>query len=66
METHRGTLYRARRGAWVAGVAKGMADWSGAPVALVRLLWFIALLPGGVPGIVMYLLGWLLIPKAPR
>ena len=64
--TVRGKLYRARRGAWVAGVAKGIAEWSGIPVALVRLLWVLALLPGGVPGVVPYLVCWLLIPKAPR
>jgi phage shock protein C len=59
-------LYRARHGAWLAGVAKGIADWSGMPVALVRLLWFLALIPGGVPGILPYLICWILIPKAPR
>jgi phage shock protein PspC (stress-responsive transcriptional regulator) len=59
-------LYRARRGAWVAGVAKGMADWSGLPVALVRLIWLLAFLPGGVPGLALYLICWLLIPKEPQ
>lgn len=59
-------LYRARRGAWVAGVARGIAKWSGLPIGLVRVLWVLALLPGGVPGLVLYLLCWLLIPKAPR
>lgn len=62
----RGKLYRARDGAWLAGVAKGMADWSGIPVTLVRLLWFLLLLPGGVPGVLPYLICWILIPKAPR
>jgi phage shock protein PspC (stress-responsive transcriptional regulator) len=59
-------LYRARQGAWVAGVAKGLADWSGAPVVLVRFLWGLALLPGGVPGALLYLICWVLIPKEPR
>jgi phage shock protein PspC (stress-responsive transcriptional regulator) len=58
-------LYRARRGAWIAGIAQGMADWSGIPVVLVRFLWFLALLPGGVPGVAAYLICWLLIPKEP-
>ena len=67
METLRSRkLYRARQGAWVAGVAKGIAAWSGAPVALVRFLWVLALLPGGVPGLLPYLICWLLIPKEPR
>ena len=58
-------LYRARYGGWVAGVARGMANWSGIPVVLVRLLWILALLPGGVPGVVLYAICWLLIPKEP-
>ncbi|MBI3972136.1 MAG: PspC domain-containing protein [Chloroflexi bacterium] len=59
-------LYRARRGAWVAGVAKGIANWSGIPVTLIRLLWILALLPGGVPGILPYIILWVLVPKEPR
>lgn len=59
-------LYRARRGRIVAGVARGMADWSGWPVGLVRLLWLLTFLPGGIPGILAYLLCWIFIPKAPR
>ena len=58
-------LYRARRGAWVAGVARGMANWTGLPVALVRLIWFLAFLPGGVPGLLLYLICWIFIPREP-
>jgi phage shock protein C len=66
LDVSRGKLYRARRGGWVAGVAQGMADWSGMPVMLVRLLWVLALLPGGFPGVLAYLVCWLLIKKEPR
>ena len=59
-------LYRAREGRWIAGVAKGIANWSGMPVTLVRLLWFLALLPGGIPGILPYVICWIVIPKEPR
>jgi phage shock protein C len=58
-------LYRARRGAWLAGVAKGFADWSGIPVVLVRLIWLLLLLPGGIPGVLPYILCWIFIPKEP-
>jgi phage shock protein C len=47
----------------VAGVAGGMAEWSGLPVALVRLVWLLAFLPGGVPGLLLYLICWALIPS---
>ena len=58
-------LYRARRGAWLAGVARGFADWSGIPVVLVRLIWLLLLLPGGIPGVLPYILCWIFIPKEP-
>ena len=54
-------LYRSRRHRIVAGVAGGMAERFGLPVWLVRLLWL--LLPGGIPGVVPYVICWLLIPE---
>jgi phage shock protein C len=59
-------LYRARRGGWIAGVAQGMANWSGIPVILVRLVWLLLLLPGGIPGLLPYLLCWFFIRKEPE
>ena len=47
----------------IAGVAGGMAERFGLPVLLVRLIWFLLLLPGGIPGVVPYLICWLLIPS---
>jgi phage shock protein C len=58
-------LYRARRGKMIAGIARGMAEWSGLPVWLVRIAWVLTLAPGGVPGLLLYLLCWVLIPKEP-
>lgn len=58
-----GGLYRSRRHRIIAGVAGGMAERLGAPVWLVRLLWLILLLPGGLPGIVPYLICWIIIPS---
>jgi len=49
----------------IAGVAGGMAEWLGVPVILVRLIWCILLLPGGLPGIVPYVICWVLVPKEP-
>jgi len=47
----------------IAGVAGGMAERFGLPVFLVRLIWLLLLLPGGLPGLVPYLLFWLLVPS---
>jgi phage shock protein C len=40
-----------------------MAERFGLPVALVRFLWLLAFLPGGVPGVLLYLICWILIPS---
>jgi phage shock protein C len=63
LRTHR--LRRARRGAMLGGVARGLADRTGAPVWLIRVLWLLTLAPGGVPGLLLYVLCWIFIPKEP-
>ena len=60
MLSHRG-LYRPRNGRIIAGVAAGLARRFGLPVWLVRLFWLILLLPGGLPGVVPYLIFWVLM-----
>jgi phage shock protein C len=40
-----------------------MAERFGLPVWLVRLIWLLLLLPGGLPGIVPYVICWILIPQ---
>ncbi len=52
---------RPLQGRLFAGVAAGIAQKSGIPLWLVRVLFVIAATMGGV-GIVAYLAGWLLIP----
>jgi len=56
-------LYRPKRDRIIAGVASGLACRFGLPVWLMRLIWIILLLPGGVPGVVPYLIFWLLMPS---
>lgn len=56
-------LIRPREGRKLAGVCLAFANYLNIDVTLVRLIWIIALLPGGIPGIVPYLIGWILIPS---
>ena len=56
-------LVRPKKGRMIGGVAKGLADYFGMPVALMRFIWVLLLLPGGVHGIIPYLILWLLIPS---
>ena len=58
-------LYRSRRHRIIAGVAGGMAEYFGIDRTLVRLVWVFLLLPAGFPGLVPYLLCWLIIPLEP-
>ncbi len=58
-------LVRPRRGKVIAGVCAAIAQRYGIPATRVRLLFVLSLLLPG-PQIVLYLAGWLLLPKAPR
>jgi phage shock protein C len=59
-------LYRSERDRVVAGVAGGIAEYLGWSPLLVRLLWILALIPGGIPGLLPYLVCWLIIPTESR
>ena len=56
-------LYRSRSHRMIAGVAGGMADRFGIPVWLARVLWVLLLLPGGLPGLIPYVICWIVIPE---
>jgi phage shock protein PspC (stress-responsive transcriptional regulator) len=45
------------------GVAGGIAEFFGVSAFWIRLAFLIALIPGGVPGLGLYLLLWLIIPS---
>lgn len=55
-------LRRSKRNRILAGVCGGFAEFFGISTFWFRLAFLIALLPGGVPGILVYLLCWLIIP----
>ena len=55
------TLRRDRSARWLGGVCAGIARRYGVDAALVRLAFVVATAAGGV-GIVLYALGWLVIP----
>jgi len=55
-------LRRSRHNRIFAGVCGGLAEFFGISAFWFRLAFLIALLPGGVPGFLLYLLFWLIIP----
>ncbi len=60
-ETRR-SLRRSRHNRILAGVCGGLADFFGISSFWFRLAFLLALIPGGVPGILIYLIMWIIIP----
>lgn len=63
MTVRRGALRRSRTNRIVAGVCGGLAEFFGISSFWFRLGFFILLLPGGLPGLVPYLVLWIIIPS---
>jgi len=57
------SLRRSRSDRVVAGVCGGLAEFFGISAFWFRLAFLIALIPGGVPGLLPYILLWIIIPK---
>jgi len=50
----------------IAGVCSGLAQYFDQDVSLVRILWlFITLATGIFPGVVAYIVGWIITPQEP-
>ena len=65
MTTHQKQgLRRSRRNRIVAGVCGGLGEFFGISAFWFRLGFLIALIPGGVPGLTIYFLLWLIMPSA--
>jgi len=56
-------LRRSKSNRILAGVCGGLAEFFGISVFWFRLGMFIAFIPGGVPGVLIYLIMWLMIPN---
>jgi phage shock protein PspC (stress-responsive transcriptional regulator) len=52
-----------RQNGIIAGVCGGLAAFFGLSPFWFRLVFFILFLPGGLPGLVPYLLLWIVIPR---
>ena len=56
-------LRRPREGRKIAGVCMGLANYFEIDIIFVRLFWILLLIPGGAPGIVPYIICWVVIPE---
>jgi phage shock protein PspC (stress-responsive transcriptional regulator) len=58
-------LQRSRSNKVVAGVCGGIADWLGWDPTIVRVLYVVvSVASAAFPGILVYLLLWVVMPKA--
>jgi phage shock protein C len=55
-------LERPLTGRWLAGVCAGLAEYTGIDVSLIRVIFAVATLFGGL-GAIAYVLAWALVPE---
>lgn len=58
------SLRRSRRDRWIAGVCGGLGEFFGIGAGWFRLGFVIALIPGGIPGLLLYVILWIIVPNA--
>ncbi len=63
MTTQRQPLRRSKNNRVVAGVCGGLAEFFGVSAFWFRFAFVLALIPGGVPGILVYLVMMMIVPS---
>lgn len=56
-------LRRSGRDRMIAGVCGGLGEFFGISPFWFRLAFLIALIPGGVPGLLLYFIMWIIVPN---
>ena len=56
-------LVRSKKGRKIAGVCVGIANYLNIDPVAIRVIWIFLLIPGGLPGIIPYILCWIIIPE---
>lgn len=65
MSTSGKVLRRSKQNRIIAGVCAGLGEFFGIDSIWFRIGFLVALLPGGIPGILIYILCWVIIPDEP-
>lgn len=55
-------LTRSKTDNIVAGVAGGLANYFEIDPVLVRLILALTFIPGGIPGLLIYIIAWIVMP----
>ncbi len=56
-------LYRSTTNKKIGGVCGGLAEFTGMDATLWRLIFVLLALPGGLPGVVPYIIMWIVVPS---
>lgn len=59
-------LYRSTTDRKIAGVCGGLAKYLNIDSTIVRVVFVLLLIPGGLPGIIPYLVLWIIMPEEPE
>ncbi len=59
-------LYRSMTDKKIAGVCGGLAEYFKIDATIIRVVFVILLLPGGLPGFIPYVILWLVVPFKPK
>lgn len=62
MKVQQHELRRSKSNRVIGGVCGGLAEFFGISSFWFRLSFLISLIPGGVPGFLLYLILWIIIP----
>jgi len=63
MSTQKQPLRRSKSNRMIAGVCGGLSEFFGISSFWFRLAFVLALIPGGVPGILVYIIIWMIVPS---
>ena len=56
-------LRRSRSDRRIAGVCGGLGTYFGVDSTVIRILFVLLALPGGIPGTLLYLILWVVMPE---
>ena len=58
-------IYRSTTDKKIAGICGGLGEYTNTDSTLWRLVFILLLLPGGVPGLLLYIVMWIIVPEKP-
>lgn len=56
-------LYRSTTDKKIAGVCGGIGEYFSVDATIIRVIFVVLLLPGGLPGFLPYVILWFVIPR---